>query len=170
MSLQAILAGTPAWVWVLLAVLVSRGLKAMKGGTAPLSKLAVVPAIFAAWGLLHIFTGPEAGWEPAATWLVGGLFGVGIGAMLAKKSAMTVDRVRRTVSVPGSVVPMLLILATFASKFFIGFELATTASVGVDFVLVALSALISGVIAGIFAGRFLIYWLALRPAAVFERV
>ncbi|VXB26648.1 hypothetical protein BURKHO8Y_110312 [Burkholderia sp. 8Y] len=71
MSLQAILAGTPVWVWVLLAVLVSRGIKAMKGGTAPLSKLAVVPAIFAAWGLLHIVSGPSTGWQAAAMWLVG---------------------------------------------------------------------------------------------------
>ncbi|WP_250473807.1 DUF6622 family protein [Caballeronia sp. GAFFF1] len=169
MSLQAVLAGTPVWVWVLLAVLVSRGLKAMKGGTAPLSKLAVVPAIFAAWGLLHVVTGPDAGWEPAATWLIGGAIGTGIGAMLARNSAIAVDRVRRTVIVPGSVVPMLLILATFASKFFIGFELATGA--GVESTWAVLSALISGVVAGIFAGRFLIYWLALRPAAVvFERV
>ncbi|VXB26745.1 conserved hypothetical protein [Burkholderia sp. 8Y] len=94
---------------------------------------------------------------------------MGTGAVLAKNSAITVDRVQRTVTVPGSVVPMLLILATFASKFFIGFELA--ASAGVDSTLIALNALISGVIAGIFAGRFLFYWLALRPAAaVFERV
>ncbi|WP_244849369.1 DUF6622 family protein [Caballeronia sp. SL2Y3] len=169
MSLQTVMAGTPAWVWVLLAVLVSRGLKAMKGGTAPLSKLAVVPAIFAAWGVLHVVTGPDAGWEPAATWLIGGAIGSGIGAMLAKSSSIAVDRVRRTVTVPGSVVPMLLILATFASKFFIGFELATGA--GVESTWAVLNALISGVVAGIFAGRFLIYWLALRPAAVvFERV
>lgn len=50
MSFQDILLGTPTWVWVLLAVLVSRGMKAMKGGTAPLSKLGIVPAIFAGWG------------------------------------------------------------------------------------------------------------------------
>ncbi|WP_244817109.1 DUF6622 family protein [Caballeronia sp. Lep1P3] len=172
MSLQAILAGTPVWVWVLLAVLVSRGLKAMKGGTAPLSKLAVVPAVFAAWGVLHIVTGPAAGWETAAMWLVGGLAGAGVGVALAKRSGLTVDRAQRTVTVPGSIVPMLLILATFASKFWIGFELATGGAAGVDSMFVVLNGLVSGVVAGIFAGRFLVYWLALRPApaAMFGRV
>ncbi|MDR5739665.1 MULTISPECIES: DUF6622 family protein [unclassified Caballeronia] len=165
MSFAAIVSGTPVWVWILLAVLVSRGLKAMKGGTAPLSKLAIVPALFAGWGLLHVLTGPAAGAETALMWFVGGLLGTGAGVVQARASGLSVDRVRRTVTLTGSVVPLALILVTFASKFWIGVELATSASVGVDSMFVVLNGLVSGVVAGIFAGRFLIYWLALRPAA-----
>ncbi len=44
MSLATILSSTSTWVWILLAVLVSRGMKALKGGTAPIGKLAIVPA------------------------------------------------------------------------------------------------------------------------------
>jgi hypothetical protein len=165
MSFQEILLGTPAWVWILLAVLVSRGMKALKGGTAPLAKLAVVPAVFAAWGLLHLLTERAAGWDTAFMWIAGGALGVGVGAVLARRSGMSVDRVHRTITLPGSAVPLALILLTFATKFWIGFELATAAHVGVDSLFVVLGGLVSGVVAGIFAGRFLIYWLALRPAA-----
>lgn len=164
MSFAAILSGTPVYVWVLLAVLVSRGLKAMKGGTAPLSKLAIVPAVFAGWGLLHIVSGPAAGVETALMWFVGGLLGIGVGVVQAKTSGLSVDRAARTVTLPGSIVPLALILVTFASKFWIGFELATSGPVGIDSTFVVLNALVSGVVAGIFAGRFLIYWMALRPA------
>ncbi|AQH01214.1 hypothetical protein A9R05_20375 [Burkholderia sp. KK1] len=165
MSFQDILLGTPTWVWVLLAVLVSRGMKAMKGGTAPLSKLGIVPAIFAGWGLLHLLSDHATGWDTALMWVAGGALGVGIGAAIAKRSGLTVDRTLRTVTLPGSAVPLVLILLTFAMKFWIGFELATSAHLGVDSTFVVLNGLVSGVVAGIFAGRFLIYWLALRPEA-----
>jgi hypothetical protein len=172
MSFQEILLGTPTWVWVLLAVLVSRGMMAMKGGTAPLSKLGVVPAVFAGWGLLHLLADPATGWTTASMWLAGGALGVGIGAAIAKRSGLSVDRGERTVTLPGSMVPLVLILLTFAMKFWIGFELATTAHIGVDSTFVVLNGLVTGAVAGIFAGRFLIYWLALRPdqAPMLERL
>ncbi len=84
--------------------------------------------------------------------------------MLAQRSGMSVDRVARTVTLPGSVVPLVLILVTFAMKFWLGFELATT-HVSVDSGYVVLSALVSGVTAGIFTGRFAMYWLALQPSS-----
>jgi hypothetical protein len=58
MSVEAIVRGTPLWVWLLLAYLLSRGLKALKGGTTPLSKLAIVPVVFAVWGLLIWLSSP----------------------------------------------------------------------------------------------------------------
>jgi len=166
MSFQDILLGAPTWVWVVLAVLVSRGMKALKGGTASLSKLGIVPAVFAAWGLLRLLSDSVTGRDTALMWVAGGALGVGIGVAVAKRSGMTVDRVRRTVTLPGSAVPLMLILLIFATRFWIGFELATTAQIGVDSTFVELDGLMAGVVAGIFAGRFLIYWLALRPLPV----
>jgi hypothetical protein len=57
-------------------------------------------------------------------------------------------------------------LVTFASKFWIGFELATT-PVDSASMFVLLDAAVSGVAAGIFAGRFLIYWLGFWSTASF---
>ncbi|SAL22310.1 hypothetical protein AWB71_01136 [Caballeronia peredens] len=165
MSFQDILLGTPAWVWVLLAVLVSRGMQALKGGTAPLAKLGLMPAVFAGWGVLHLLTEPVAGWDTALMWIGGGVLGACVGAALAKTSGMTVDRARRTVTLPGSAVPLVLILVTFAMKFWIGVELATATHIDPDSMFVVLNGLVSGTVAGIFAGRFLVYWLALRPSA-----
>ena len=164
MSLQTILSHTPAWVWIVLAFLISRGFKALKGGTVPLSKLAIVPAVFAVWGLMHLFKEPSAGWVTGLAWLVGAAAGLGMGTLLARTSGMTVDRVQKTVTLPGSVVPLLLILVTFASKFWLSVELATTHA-GVDSIYTILDGLVSGLVAGIFAGRFLIYWLGFRPVS-----
>lgn len=162
MSVETIMSRTPVWVWILLAYLVSRGLKALKGGMAPLSRLAIVPAVFTVWGLLHLFKEPSAGWVTGLAWLVGAAAGLGIGIVLARNSGMTVDRLQKTVTLPGSVVPLGLILLSFASKFWLSFELATTHP-GLDSMYIILDGLVSGLVAGIFAGRFLIYCLAFRP-------
>lgn len=164
MSIEAILRGTPIWVWFLLAYLLSRGFKAMQGGTAPLGKLAIVPAVFTAWGLLHLVKEPAAGWNTGLAWVVGAALGIGIGVLLARRSGLTVDRVQKTVTLPGSIVPLALILLTFASKFWLGVELAITHA-GTDALYVVLDGLVSGLVAGIFAGRFLVYCLAFRPAS-----
>ena len=164
MPVETIVSHTPVWVWILLAFLVSRGLKALKGGTVPLAKLAIVPAVFAVWGLVHLFKEPSAGWVTGLAWLVGAAAGLGIGIVLARTSGMSVDRLQKTVTLPGSMVPLVLILATFASKFWLGFELASTL-VGLDSMYIILDGLVSGLVAGIFAGRFLIYWLGFRPVS-----
>jgi hypothetical protein len=165
MSVEAILSGTPVWVWVLLAFLVSRGLKALKGGTAPLSKLAIVPVVFTGWGIMHLIHEPSANWHTALAWIIGAALGLAVGVALAQSGGMTVDREAGTVTLPGSAVPLVLILLTFASKFWLGVELATTHA-GADSMFVLLDGLVSGVTAGIFAGRFLVYWLGFRQAGV----
>ncbi|SAL41829.1 hypothetical protein AWB64_04458 [Caballeronia sordidicola] len=164
MSIEAILRGTPVWVWVLLVYLLSRGVKAMKGGTAPLSRLAIVPAVFAGWGLLHLVKEPAAGWNTGLAWVGGAVLGIAIGVLLARRSRLTVDRAQKTVTLPGSIVPLVLILLTFASKFWLGVELAITHA-GVDSLYPVLDGLVSGLVAGIFAGRFLVYCLAFRPGS-----
>ncbi|KAF1017111.1 MAG: hypothetical protein GAK31_00370 [Stenotrophomonas maltophilia] len=52
--LPQLLSHTPIWVWLLLAFLLSRGVAAMKPSETSLQKLAIVPALFAAWGAWSI--------------------------------------------------------------------------------------------------------------------
>ena len=105
MPLAAIIQGTPIWVWVLLVYLLSRGFKAMNSGTAPLSKLAVVPLIFTAWGILQLITDPLAGWSSAIVWVVGALVGIAGGVFIASRTRFIIDPRANTVMLPGSIVP-----------------------------------------------------------------
>ncbi len=50
---QQLLSHTPIWVWVLMVSLISRGIAAMKPGETSLPALAIVPAVFTAWGGGH---------------------------------------------------------------------------------------------------------------------
>ena len=54
--LLSILKGTPWWVWLLLWLVVSRGLKAMRTHDVPLRKMLILPAVLVIWsmsGLWH---------------------------------------------------------------------------------------------------------------------
>jgi hypothetical protein len=168
MSLAAIIHGTPVWVWVLLVVLLSRGFKALRSGTAPLSKLALVPLIFAGWGIAHLISDPLVGWSSAIVWMTGALVGVMGGVFIASRSRFIVDPVANTVMLPGSVVPLLLIIVTFVVKFWLGVELATVTDVASLGMFVLIDAAVSGAVAGVFAGRFLTYWRALGTRQAFQ--
>jgi hypothetical protein len=50
-----VIEGTPVYVWILLAYLISRGLNAAKVKPLSLSKMLIMPAIFTIWGLDKMF-------------------------------------------------------------------------------------------------------------------
>lgn len=168
MSLASIIHGTPIWVWILLVVLLSRGFKALNSATAPLSKLAVVPLVFTVWGIAHLLTDPLAGWSSVIVWIAGGIVGILAGVFIASRSRFIVDPIANTVMLPGSVVPLLLIVATFATKFWLGFELATVTNLSSLGVFVLIDATVSGLVAGVFGGRFITYWQAMSARRVVQ--
>ncbi|MGF6725309.1 hypothetical protein P3T43_004686 [Paraburkholderia sp. GAS41] len=166
MSAAAIIHGTPIWVWVLLAVLLSRGVKALHSRTAPLSRLAIVPLIFAGWGIAHLVSSPLAGWSDAIAWATGAVVGIGAGVFMASRTRFIVNPIANTVMVPGSVVPLLLIVAIFVSKFWLGFQMATATDVSSLGMYMLIGAAVSGLIAGVFGGRFITYWRAMSVRRV----
>jgi hypothetical protein len=168
MSPLAIIQGTPTWVWALLAFLVYRGVKALQTSTAPLSKLAIVPLIFAGLGIAHLVSDPLVGWITVLAWLIGASAGLAGGMLTAQRTRFIVDPVTRTVMLPGSAVPLLLIAAIFIAKFWLGFEMATVIDTASLAHYVLIDAVISGLVAGMFGGRFITYWRAMnacRPVA-----
>jgi hypothetical protein len=154
----AIIQGTPTWVWVLLAFLLYRGIKAMQASTTPLSKLAIIPLVFAGMGIAHLISSPLTGVAAVAAWILALAAGVIAGVFNASRSRFIVDPIARTVMLPGSIVPLLLIATTFIAKFWLGFEMATATNLSALATYGVIDAAVSGVVAGMFAGRFFTYW------------
>jgi hypothetical protein len=168
MSPAEIIHGTPIWVWVLLVALLSRGLEALRSRTAPLSTLAITPLIFAGWGIVHLISDPLAGWFAVIAWIAGSLIGIAGGVVMANRSRFVVDPIANTVMLPGSVLPLLLIVVTFVTKFWLGIEIATVTDLSSLGTVVLIDAAVSGVVAGIFGGRFFTYWQALGTRRAFH--
>lgn len=166
MSPVEIIQGTPTWVWVLLAFLVYRGIKSLQADTAPLPKLALVPVIFMGLGIMHLVSSPLAGWAALLTWLFALGAGIAGGIHTAHRTRFIVDPVARTVMLPGSVAPLLLIAATFIARFWLGVEMATVTDIAALANDVLIDAAVSGVVAGMFAGRFITYCRAMNACRV----
>jgi hypothetical protein len=158
----AIIQGTPTWVWLLLAFLAYRGFKATRASTTPLAKLAIIPLIFAGMGIAHLFSAPLAGLDAVAAWIIGIGAGIAGGVFTATRTRFIVDPIARTVMLPGSFLPLVLIAATFIAKFWLGFELATVTNLSALAMYVTIDAAVSGIVAGMFAGRFFTYWKTLH--------
>ncbi|HWT37125.1 MAG TPA: DUF6622 family protein, partial [Paraburkholderia sp.] len=111
---------------------------------------------------------PLAGWSSAIVWVVCALAGVAGGVFIASRTRFIVDPVANTIMLPGSMVPLALIIITFAARFWLGVELATATSLASLGMYVLLSAAVSGAVAGVFAGRFLTYWRAISARRVIQ--
>lgn len=114
--LNNLLTHTPAYVWLILALVVARGVVALRERETTLKKLCIIPAIMLPVALLDIARKfgldglPLSAWGlavVAAMWAVWSLGGRRIAA------GSTPDTVR----VGGSVMPLLLMLLIFAVKY-----------------------------------------------------
>jgi uncharacterized membrane protein len=161
-----IFTATPAWVWGLLAALLVMGYLQMRDRTVGLARVMVLPVVmgsFAVLGMVSAFgTAPRVvvAWLMSATLLVYALLRTGPAA------GVRYDAAKREFFVPGSWVPMVLILAVFLTRYVVNVSLTMHPELKSEAdVAIAISALY-GVISGLFAGRALgLVRLALRPAA-----
>jgi hypothetical protein len=159
------LAGTPLWVWALLAVLLYLGVRALRPSTAPLWRIAILPTVFFLWGLyglyaMHAFTAQRI--LPWATALAAGtVIGIGIAGL----HPIRADRTRNLVHLPGSALTLVLGLAIFATKYTFGVLHATAPARFAEpqFWLTELA--VSGVLTGMFIGRFAGLWQQYRAAS-----
>jgi hypothetical protein len=166
MSPAAIIHGTPVWVWVLLVFLLLRGFKALNSGTASLSRLAIMPLIIAGGSIIHLVSEPLAGWSAAIAWITASLVGIAAGVFIANRTRFIVNPIANTVMLPGSPLPLVLMLIIFATKFWLGFEMATVTDASLLANYVLIGATVSGVIAGMFTGRFVTYWRAMNARRI----
>lgn len=116
----AILGGAPAWVYILLVVLIALGLRRLKVREVPII-VALIPVFaFSAWsvvGLASLVTRNGA-FPTVPAWLGGVLLGVISALMLPEARAIRIPggRVRQ----PASLSPLILYLTVFVGRFACG--------------------------------------------------
>lgn len=160
--MNAIVQGTPAWVFVLFAVLVWLGAKRLRPRITPLARVWTVPAIFIVWGLSGLLAHGGSPMQSAGHWLLGAAFGAALGAWSLSPDALRFDRRNGLVRQPGSVVPLLRNLAIFAGHYALQVVAATQphlrdSAMGWDLY-------VSGFSAGFFIGWAIRFVLSMRVA------
>lgn len=156
----AVLAHTPRWVWALLAVLVAFGVVQARPRSVTLARLTVLPAALAGASLLGVVTGfghaaALAGWAVAT--VAAATLALALGA---PRQAAWLGAERR-LRVPGSWLPLALMLGVFAVKYAVGVLVAMTPALRGQAAFAGTAGLAYGAFAGLFLGRAL----ALRTLA-----
>lgn len=160
-----ILAHTPKWVFAVFALLLWIGSRQLRGGRVGLGRVALLPVAMtglSAWGVVSAFgqaAAPLAGWAFAAAILALAV------ASRPMPDGVRYDAARRSFELPGSAVPLALMMGIFLTKYAVGVLLAMHPSLARDFDFSLALGTLYGAFTGIFAGRaFRLWTLALRAA------
>lgn len=150
-----ILAHTPAWVFGLFIALLVLGLRQMTPSRPGLRRVVVLPLAMA--GLSIYGTVSAFGATPAV--LLAWITAFAVAATLVLRTAPPAHRapaydpVAQRFSVPGSVVPLVLMMGIFCLKYAIGVTLAMHPALAHDPVLSIAVGALNGGFSGVFAAR-----------------
>lgn len=172
-SLIQVVAHTPYWVWGLLAALVGLGASQLRDRSAGLRRILLVPvgmAVFSAAGVVSAFgaSGQTAA-QAVGAWLLAAAVITAL-ALWFQPTAPESTRYTssaRSFHIPGSAMPLALILGIFLTKYFVGVELAMQPSLARDASFALQISALYGVFNGLFAARALRLWRLAQQSPVF---
>jgi hypothetical protein len=154
--LTHIVKGTPIWVWGLLVALLALGISQLADRTPSLRRVVLVPVAmlgFALFGMVSAFgSGPQLG-PVALAWAAAAIAATGLMLQLRTPAGTRFDAASASFWVPGSSVPLLLILGIFLTKYIVGIELALNPAQARDASFVLPVGLLYGAFNGIFIAR-----------------
>jgi hypothetical protein len=153
-----ILLHTPLWVWALLVGLVALGYSQTRSRTMGLRRLVIIPVammVLSLYGTVSAF-GPS----PAVlgAWLAGCAVVVGLVVLRPAPLGTGFDSVHRQFAVPGSWLPLFVILGIFCTKYAVGVTLAMHSSMAQHTLFATSVGTLYGLFSGFFAGRALRLW------------
>ena len=161
----AIVQHTPVWVWGLLAALVAAGVAQTRSREVSLLRITLLPLVLLGLSLTGVFG--AFGHRPIAlaAWLVG----VGAALSLARRAVAVRGASWSAESgllhVPGSWLPLALMIGLFAIKYCAGASLALFPSLASDAAFAGACSLAYGSFSGLFLARALsLRSLAVRPS------
>ncbi len=146
-----IMVSTPIWVWLILLVLIVRGISLKRGGAISLKRSCLVPIVFIAWGLERVFWGFHYPIESLVFYLVLLLVGTMVGLQLyaaTQKYYLKSGKLMRV----GSGVPLVIILSNFIVKYGLNILMAVNPALLGNEPFNLVYSIISGFTAGLFVG------------------
>lgn len=145
-----ILKGTPHWVWGILAALVVLGVQQLRPRQIKRHSVLIAPVAFLMVGLMAAGRGSVGFTAWAVTLLVVSAFTFFI---WQPTGGARYDASHDRLNMPGSVVPMLLMLSIFLFNYAINVTLAINPALRSDTVWQIVPSVILGALSGLFIGR-----------------
>ena len=148
--ISQVLKSTPVWVWAILVALIVLGVKQLRPRTVSRYSLLIAPVVFLFVGLIAAGRGPLGFLAWALTLLATAAFTFFVWQPTAgARYSPSTDHLH----LPGSVIPMLLMLAIFLLNYVINVALAINPALRAELPWQVGPAVILGALSGVFIGR-----------------
>jgi len=164
--LKEIISHTPLYVWAILAFLVYRGLQASKAREVAIGTVVIIPLVMLALSLFGIQSAFGLAGLPPLLWLGGALAGAALAWHLSYPDALNAHPERGVVAMPGSWVPMVLMMSLFFMKYAVAVAMAIAPALRHEPVFVTVVCALYGIFSGVFNGRLLRCLVLYRQARV----
>jgi hypothetical protein len=165
----SILQHTPNWVWGLLAGLIVIGMKQTEGRLRSVRSATILPLAMSAlsfYGVASVFVHQQV---PLATWAAGAVAALCAFDALGVWRGIEWSNADRRLFVPGSWVPLTLLLTLFVLKFGVGVAVSLAPSLVYHADFAGLVGLAYGAFSGAFLARGLAMWRVIRQHQVAQR-
>lgn len=157
---------TPPWVFVLFIVLVALGYYQSRNRTVGQKTIAILPAVMIVLSLLGVFSAFGTGVAGLVSWAAGILFSVGLGIKLNAPRGVTFCIETKSYFVPGSWVPLALMMGIFFTKYAVGVTLARQLPIVSEPAFVSSISFCYGVFSGFFLSRAVVVWRSARLSKI----
>ena len=148
-----ILEHTPVWVWIVLGALILLGLQQSRTRDVSIARATILPVIMIVLSLSGVVG--AFGHVPLA--LVAWAAGVGLSLTFAGSAVAVRGASRSTrpghLRIPGSFIPVVLIIAVFITRYTAGVALAINPSLAANTAVAVTLSLVYGVFSGLFWSR-----------------
>ncbi|WP_382152379.1 DUF6622 family protein [Hydrogenophaga sp. ANAO-22] len=161
-----VLRQTPLWVWGLLVALLALGASQLRERSAGLARVSLMPlamTLFSVSGTVSAFGATPHLALAISAWLIAAVLTFALVAR-GRADGAQYDPARRLYRLPGSAVPLGLIVGIFLVKYVVGVDLTMAPQLVRDTPYVLSVAALYGAFTGVFIGRAARLWrLAVRP-------
>lgn len=157
-----IISSTPLYAWLLLALLLWKGLRARKLHRISWKDTLIFPAIMVVWSFYSTYKNYEA--SAIIFWVVSFAMGLGLGPFTLHNLRSVFDKKSKQIELSGSWVPLILSVSIFSLRYFLGVTYGMHPELRGTLSLLIVENL-AAAISGIFLGRVLGLWRRYKSAS-----
>jgi hypothetical protein len=156
---------TPFWVWILLAGLIALGYSQTRSRTIGLARSVVIPVVMVLLSLYGTVSAFSLSSKVLSAWFAACVLLASSVVLRPAPAGTLYDSVRHQFAVPGSWLPLFVILGIFCTKYAVGVTLAMQPSMAHHTLFATSVGMLYGLFSGFFAGRALRLWRMVLPGS-----
>jgi hypothetical protein len=153
-----ILLHTPRWVFVLFFALLALGVSQLFSREVPLRRASMLPVAMVGLSLYGVVSAFHAQPLALAAWAACGAVTVALTLRVPLPAAVRYEPATRSFAMPGSVVPLALMMGVFFTKYAAGVVFSQAPQLTADAAIALGLSALYGVFSGLFLGRAVRLW------------